>query len=256
MLRYGLIQAGTSALTKAPRGGRDSDSNNHGITVMNRLGIALLLGVAAMGVSAGHSSNQPLLMEGNGIVAVATDAGLSEDARAQQAIDAATAAALIGALQSRFEGYSVELKLGDTNSERVSLRDLALQGEASIRLGKAVAWLPIRYEALYDTSTQSVLNPNIVLGATLAQPQSADRLPLKALQARVDRAMDTEYISNQVDFSLSDARVIGDDGVRLVVQGDGIARFDGKERVSVTLQAVYDRSSKRWLDPQYALIES
>ena len=227
---------------------------------MNRLGIALLLGVAAMSVSAGHSATQsvspPLLIEGKGVAAVAKDAGLSEDARAQQAIDAATAAALIGALQSRFEGYAVELKLGDSRSERVSLRDLALQGEASIRLGKDDAWLPIRYEALYDTSQQVALSPNIVLGATLAVSASADRLPLQALQARVDRAMDTEYVSNEVDFSLADARVVGDDGVRLVVQGDGSARFDGEEQVSVTLQAVYDRTTKRWLDAQYALIES
>ncbi|HWS78234.1 MAG TPA: hypothetical protein VN205_07645 [Thermomonas sp.] len=222
---------------------------------MNRLGIALLLAVAAMGVSAGHSSNQPVLVEGKGVAAVASDAGLSEDARAQQAIDAATAAALIGALQSRFDGYDVELKLGDARSERVSLRDLALQGEASIRLGKSAAWLPIRYEALYDTTEQAVLSPNIVLGATLASAQSAKRLPLQGLQAQVDRAMDADYLSNQVEFSLADARVVGDDGVRLVVQGDGVARFDGDERVAVTLQALYDRKSKRWSDPQYALVE-
>ena len=57
---------------------------------MNRIGIALLLAVATMGASAGHSSSQPLLMEGKGIAAVAGNTGLSEDARAQQAIDAAT----------------------------------------------------------------------------------------------------------------------------------------------------------------------
>lgn len=222
---------------------------------MNRFGIALLLAIAAMGAMAGHADDKPLLVEGKGIAAVANNAGLSEDARAQQAIDAATAAALIGALQSRFDGYNVQLRLGDMHSERVSLRDIALSGEGGIRLGKDEAWLPIRFEALYDTTEQSVLSPNIVLGATLASAQSADQLPLKGLQAQVDRAMEVEYASNQVDFALADARVVGDDGVRLVVQGDGIARFDGEERVAVTLQALYDRSSKRWLDPQYALIE-
>ncbi|RZA19980.1 MAG: hypothetical protein EOP93_07175 [Lysobacteraceae bacterium] len=222
---------------------------------MNRIGLAVLLAVAAVGASAGHSTNQPLLVEGRGIAAVAGNAGLTEDARAQQAIDAATAAALIGALQSRFEGYTVELRLGDVHSERVSLRDLSLNGEASMRLGKEATWLPFRFEALYDTTEQTVLSPNIVLGATLASAQGADQLPLDALQARVDHAINKEYASNQVAFSLGDARVVGDDGVRLVVQGDGVARFDGKERIAVTLQALYDRNSKRWLDPQYALIE-
>lgn len=222
---------------------------------MNRFGIAVMLAIIAMGASAGHSSDKPLLMEGKGVAAVAGNAGLSEDARAQQAIDAATAAALIGALQSRFDGYNVQLRLGDMRSERVSLRDIALNGEASMRLGDKDAWLPIRFEALYDTSEQTVLSPNIVLGATLASAQSAENLPLRGLQAQVDRAMDAEYVSNRVDFALADARVVADDGVRLVVQGDGVARFDGEETVTVTLQALYDRNSKRWLDPQYALVE-
>jgi hypothetical protein len=222
---------------------------------MNHTGIALLLVVVAMGAAAGHSSDKPLLVEGSGVAAVAGNAGLSEDARAQQAIDAATAAALIGALQSRFDGYNVQLRLGDMRSERVSLRDIALNGEASMRLGKNDAWLPIRFEALCDTTDQTVLSPNIVLGATLASAQSAESLPLRGLQAQVDRAMDAEYASNQVDFALADARVVGDDGVRLVVHGDGVARFDGEERVAVTLQAMYERNSKLWLDPQYALVE-
>ena len=226
---------------------------------MNRLGIALLLAAAAVGASAsanvGQARKHTPLVEGRGIAVVASDAGLSEDARAQQAIDAATAAALIGALQSRFEGYPVELRLGDMRSQRASLRDIALEGEASMRLGTDEAWLPIRFEALYDTTEQTVLSPNIVLGATLASTRSAEDLPLRGLQARVDRAMGEEYASNKVAFSLAGARVVGDDGVRLVVQGDGVARFDGRERVAVTLQALYDRKSKRWLDPQYALVE-
>ena len=41
----------------------------------------------------------------------------SLDARARDAIDAATAAALIGALQSRFEGERVELRLGEVKAE-------------------------------------------------------------------------------------------------------------------------------------------
>lgn len=221
---------------------------------MNRLGIAVLLAAVTMGASAGHAG-LPLLMEGKGVAVAKGDSGLSEDARAQQAIDAATAAALIGALQSRFEGYDVELKLGNVRSERVSLRDLSLNGDASLRLGANAAWLPIRYEALYDTTEQVVLSPNIVLGATQVASKTVERLPLQGLQARIDRAMDAEYASNQVEFSLGDARVVGDDGMRLVVQGEGVAHFDGEERVAVTLQALYDRTSKRWLDPQYALIE-
>lgn len=228
---------------------------------MKRLPIALVLAIAAMAATAGQGGNATarglteVAVEGKGVPTIAADTGLSRDARAQQAIDAATAAALIGALQSRFQGYDVQLQLGDVRTSRASLRDLALDGEASLRLGKDERWMPIHFEALYDTTEQTVLSPNIVLGGTLASSRPARGLPLRGLQAAVDRAMDLEYISNQVDFSIAFARVVGDDGVRLVVQGDGVARFDGDERVRVKMQAVYDRNSKRWVDPQYALID-
>jgi hypothetical protein len=218
---------------------------------MHRLGLALLLGVATVGAVAAQG-NLPLLVEGKGN-ARAADAALTVDAQAQQVMDAATAAALIGALQTRFKGQDVELQLGSVRSERASLRDLALQGEARIRIDQASSWLPIRFDALYDTSTQTVESPAIVLGATLANARPASALPLKGLQARVGEAMNDEFASQQVAFSLADARVVGDDGTRLVVHGGGVASFDGSDRVSVTVQALYDRGTGRWIDPQYAL---
>lgn len=223
---------------------------------MQRLGLALLLGIAtvgAVGAQGGGSTpaTPPLLVEGKS-ASRAPIPGLTLDAQAQQVMDAATAAALIGALQTRFRGQDLELQLGDVHSERVSLRDLALRGEAKIRFRSAQSWLPIRFEALYDTSAQAVESPHIVLGATLADSRSAASLPLRRLQAQVGAAMSEEFASQQVRFNLGDARVVGDDGTRLVVQGGGVASFEGEQRVPVTVHALYDRSSGRWLDPQYA----
>lgn len=221
---------------------------------MHRFGLALLLGVATVGAVAAQGS-LPLLVEGKGN-ARAVDSALTVEAQAQQVIDAATAAALIGALQTRFKGQDVELQLGSVRSARASLRDLALQGEARIRLDSASNWLPIRFDALYDTSTQVVESPAIVLGATLADARPASALPLNVLQARVGEAISDEFGSQQVAFSLADARVVGDDGTRLVVHGGGVASFDGTDRVPVTVQALYDRGTGRWVDPQYVLAGS
>jgi hypothetical protein len=218
---------------------------------MHRLGLAVLLGLATIGAVAAQG-NAPLFVEGKGVARTPTPA-LTADAQAQQVMDAATAAALIGALQTRFQGQDVELQLGTVRSERASLRDIALQGEARIRFAEAQAWLPIRFEALYDTSGQIVESPNIVLGATLASPRTAASLPLKGLQTQVAAAMTEEFASQQVEFALNDARVVGDDGTRMVVQGGGVANFEGEDRVPVTVHALYDRSSGRWMDPQYAL---
>lgn len=218
---------------------------------MHRLGLAVLLGIATVGAVAAQGAAPVLLVEGKS-AAHAPAPELTLDAQAQQVMDAATAAALIGALQTRFDGQQIELQLGDVRSERASLRDLALQGEARIRFAPANDWLPIRFGALYDTSTQAVESPHIVLGGSLANAKSASALPLKGLQAQVGAALNQEFASQRVDFALGEARVVGDDGNRLVVQGGGVASFEGEERVPVTVHAVFDRSSGRWQDPQYA----
>ena len=218
---------------------------------MHRAGLAIILGIATLsGIAADRNGSLPVLVEGKALPQ-AVPVALPTDVRAQQAIDAATAAALIGALQTRFEGQPVELKLGDVISERVSLRDLALNGEASIRFNGAQTWLPIRFQALYDTTAQTVESPNIILGASLAQAKPAADLPLTKLQAQVDAAMGSEFLSQDVEFRLGQARVVGDDGGRLVVQGNGIARFDNDEQAPVAVRALYDTRSGRWLDAQY-----
>ena len=48
-----------------------------------------------------------------------------------------------------------------------------------------------------------------------------------------------------------EAEVIGNDGRRLVVRAQGIARFDGSETAPVTVRALYEQGSGRWLDTQY-----
>ena len=218
---------------------------------MHRAGLAIFLGIATLsGIAADRDGPLPVLVEGKAIDKAAAPS-LPTDIKAQQAIDAATAAALIGALQTRFDGQPVELRLGDVASERVSLRDVALNGEASIRFNGAQAWLPISFQALYDTSEQVVESPNITLGASLAQARSASRLPLDTLQQQLDTAMGDEFLSQDVDLHIGQARIVGDDGGRLVVQADGMAKFDATEQAPVAIRALFDTRSGRWIDAQY-----
>ena len=168
----------------------------------------------------------------------------------KQAIEDAAAAAVIGALQTRFAGQAVEFRMGDMRSERASLRDIALHGRGQIRLGSDSGWLPVRFDALYDTDAQAVQSPANVLGDG-GGVASARRLPLTGMQRELEQAMSAEFASQQVDFTLSDARVVADDGRHLVVRGDGIARFDGHDSAKATVHAVYERGTGRWLDPQY-----
>jgi hypothetical protein len=215
---------------------------------INRTAIAVTLAMVLAGAVAAQAGT-PMTVEGHSHDRAA--AGNALDARILTAMDDATAAALIGALETRFADRDVALRMGDVSSERASLRDIALHGNAQIRLGQDAAWLPISFEALYDTDAQVVLSPSITLeGSSVADPRPA-ALPLPGLQARVTEAMSSEFASQQVDVSLQQARVVGNDGRRLVVRAQGIARFDGDETAPVTVRALYEQNSGRWLDAQY-----
>ncbi|MEF9979508.1 MAG: hypothetical protein RR834_13555, partial [Thermomonas sp.] len=199
-------------------------------------------------------ASTPILVEGHSNDPMAAENTV--DARILASMDDATAAALIGALETRFAGRDVALRMGEVSSERASLRDIALRGNAQIRFGEDAAWLPISFEALYDTDTQAVLSPSITLegtGVAGAKPALAKPalVPLPGLQAQVTEAMANEFASQRVDVSLQHARVVGNDGRRLVVRAQGIARFDGTESTPVTVRALYEQGSGRWLDTQY-----
>ena len=220
---------------------------------INRTAIATVLGLVMAGVIGAQAGTpigaEPMLVEGHSNDRVAT--GNAIDSRIQASMDAATAASIIGALETRFDGHDVVLRMGEIEGERASLRDIALRGTARIRLGQDAAWLPIRFEALYDTDYQTVSSPSIVLEGAGTTAVTSSTLPLPGLQAKVSAAMGDEFASQQVDVSLHQARVIGNDGHRLVVRAQGIARFDSTETAPVTVRALYEQNSGRWLDAQY-----
>lgn len=208
---------------------------------------AILLALAGSAAVAAQVP-EDVLVQGRSVQASAHRQATT--AEGVQAINDATAAAIIGALQSRFDGQSVQFRLGDVLSERASLRDIALHGRGEIRFDASQAWLPISFDALYDTDTQAVQSPSITLGAQHMARTDAS-LPLDSLQMRLGKAMSTEFSSQNVSFDLQQVSVIGGDSKRIVVEGNGIAKFDGEGREDVSVQAVYDRSSGHWIDASY-----
>ncbi len=214
---------------------------------MHRIHFPLLLALVGSAAFAAQAPDA-VLVQGRSVDAAAH--GQTTTVKGTQAINDATAAAIIGALQSRFDGQAVQFRLGDLLSERASLRDISLHGRGEIRFDASEAWLPITFDALYDTDTQAVQSPSITLGAQQLAHEDGT-LPLDGLQKRVGRAMASEFSSQQVSFDLQQASVIGGDGQRIVVEGNGVAKFDGEGREDVTVQAVFDRRSGRWIDASY-----
>ena len=146
---------------------------------MRRTTLAVLLATLAATAFAAHAPLTAVTVEGRSTDASA--AGQVTTAHGVQAINDATAAAVIGALDTRFAGHGVQFRLGEVTSHRVSLRDIALQGTGEIRFGESDSWLPVTFSALYDSASQVAESPAIVLGTARLRPRKA--LPLKGLQA-------------------------------------------------------------------------
>jgi hypothetical protein len=163
----------------------------------------------------------------------------------------AVAVAVIGALQAQFEGRDVEFRIDALDAEQVSQRDLALEGRGDIRIQGSGAWLPVRFEALYDTATLSVLSPSVSLDRGVAANHGG--IDAASLEARVADRLGDEFSSQAVSFALAGVDVIGGDARYAVATGHGVADFAGEGEAPVQLQGVYDRQADAWVQVEYSL---
>ena len=213
--------------------------------------LAVLLG-SSLGANALATQDRPA--DKTFVTAKSLDKSASKqgvDTIALQAINDAAAAAVIGALATQLDG-DVQFKLGTIDSSRVSLRDMALDGQGLIRLNDDSAWMPIRFQALYDTDTQTVESPAITFVAEHAG-ESLDTPVAKQLDAQVDRKLAAEFAEQPVSFNMDTAGVVGGDARYAVVQGDGIADFAAEGKSDITVQGIYDRVANTWLQVDYQL---
>ena len=179
----------------------------------------------------------------------ATRAGGPSPTRATS-LDDAAGAAVVSSLRARFDGRDVEFELSGVQSDRVSLRDVALDGTGRIRVEGSEGWLPVHFEALYDTQSRTVLSPAITLDRNPSVPPDT---PTAGLDAAVADALDEEFASQDVAFELGSAWRTGGSDRFAVVDGSGVARFEGEGEAEVRLQAVYDLVDERWIHVGYAL---
>ena len=184
----------------------------------------------------------------------ALDARPESRAEAAQSIDAAVAAALIGAIATQFGERKVEVKLDHLKSDPVSLVDLEVAGDGRLRIGDDDEWLPFRFEALYDSVAATVAQPRLTIGSDGSGEAVAVASSLgREFQARVADRLQQEFVGQPARLRL--------DRITRVAAGRRYARLEGvgavdfaKEGSSVAqVRALYDSNRQEWLQVAYEL---
>lgn len=189
-----------------------------------------------------------------GVVAQATDRAPTSRVEGDQVMDNAVATAVIAAIGRQFGEERAAVRLDQIDVKPASIRDRTVDGFGRLQLGPDAAWIPFRFEALYDTETTAVSYPRLVLGE--AQPgNELEASPdlAHALAQRVDRALSDEFAQQPFELVI-DRVATSKAGQRLVqVRGTGTVDFGAEGATAAQIDALYDPVEARWLRVDYEL---
>lgn len=229
-------------------------SGNHTMR-QSRTIFALPLGFAVLAAS--HLVSVGVVAQDAAPVAVEATALDAPTARAEgaAAVDDAVAAAVIGAITTHFDDAQVRVKLDRVSVDPLSLRDRTVSGEGRLRIGDDPAWIPIHFDALYDTYSAQASQPSLVLGTDVSAEAAVAVGPSVAIDLadRMTAALDAEFPDQPVSWSSDQITAVPATARFLKVEAVGTADFDAEGRTRTTVQALYDRESGEWLGLDYEL---
>lgn len=220
--------------------------------------IALLSGsLLSGGVLTGMAAAPSGMQVAQTIIASARDVTPESRVEADQGIDAALAAALIGSISSQFDEPAVQVKLDRVAVTADGLLQRQIDGSGRLLLGddrQDSAWIPFRFAALYDTERASVGEPTLTLGddpGERARPATA-RMRAR-LGAEVDRRLHEEFAQQPAQISLDAVRFFPAGSRYLRAQANGIVDFGHEGSIAADVHALYDTRNDRWLRVRYEL---
>jgi hypothetical protein len=217
---------------------------------MRRIALLSLMLLAGAGLVASAAPSETQAPQA--IVAKALDATPESRMEGDQAIDAAVAAALIGAISSEFDERRVEVKLDRIQVAPASLVQRDVRGTGRLMIGSDEDWIPFEFAALYDTELSSVDYPALTLGGT-GQAVAADAGLTRRLANEVDRRLGIEFAEQPVELRLDSVRLVPAGRHYLRLDANGIADFGAEGSTQAGVQALYDPRNGEWLRVSYEL---
>ena len=171
-----------------------------------------------------------------------------------QAIDDATAAALIGAISGQFDERDVQIRLEHVDVEPAGLVQRNLSGTGRLQMGEGETWIPFRFKALYDTAQSTVGYPDLTLGSVAPGRAAAIGSRMgRQLATEVDRRLKGEFASQPVRFDLASVQVVHAGSRYLRVAATGNADFGADGQTDTDVDALYDPRTGHWVRVAYHL---
>jgi len=173
---------------------------------------------------------------------------------ATQSIDAALAAALIGAISRQFDERKVAVKLDRVETGPLNLVDLRVEGDGRLRIGDDEEWLPLRFSATYDGVEATVVQPRLTIGDDGEGEEVAIASPLAAeLHQQVAAGLRREFAQQSARLHIDRIRRLPAGRRYERLEGVGTVDFDEQGSSVATIRALYDRSRHEWLQVGYEL---
>lgn len=171
-----------------------------------------------------------------------------------QAVDDATAAALIGAIADQFSERNVEVKLDALRITPAGMVQREITGQGRLLLGATDDWIPFRFKALYDTEQASVGYPDLTLGDDApGRPIAVDSAMGKDLAREVGTRLHAEFGDQPSAFAADSIRVVDQGSRYLRVEATGTADFASEGMTRAGIHGLYDPHRRQWLRLTYEL---
>ena len=176
-------------------------------------------------------------------------------AEADEALQSAVAAVVIGALSEQFGERTISVKLDSVDVQVASIRDRIISGTGRLQIGVDDGeWLGFRYRTLYDTLYGSAGYPELTLGGTDGEREVPNDSSLVGeLDARVAARLDEEFGGQPVRLQLDRIASMEAGGRFLRIEAVGIADFGREGTTPAHVDALYDRRDGSWLRVNYEL---
>ena len=171
-----------------------------------------------------------------------------------EAVDDATAAALIGAIADQFSERNVEVKLDTVNVAPAGMVQREITGQGRLLLGKTDEWMPFRFKALYDTEQASVGNPDLTLGDDAPGHSITVDSPIgKDMVREIGSRLHAEFGDQPSRFTADSIRVIDRGSRYVLVEATGTADFASEGSTRAGVHGLYDAHRRQWLRLTYEL---